>query len=341
MKIILTGGSGAVGQNVLNQLCENKDLQIIAFDQKNKRTEKFYEDYSDKVTVHYGDISKREDLIGMAKDVDFVIHLAAIIPPLADQKPDLAFKVNVQGTKNLISVIEEHSKDAFFLYASSVSVYGDRLDDPMIKVGDPLQPSVGDEYAKTKIQAENALQNSKLDWSIFRLSAIMGTDNHKISGLMFHMPLATSMEITTPEDTGRAFVNAIDKKTDLSKRIFNLGGGEECRISYHDFLSKSFEIFGMGELNFPKNAFANHNFHCGFYADGDDLEEIIHFRKDTITSYFEKVKASVSPMKRFAAKVFNWSVKKHLVRQSDPLKAIKGWDRKGVARYFNSSSKEV
>src|SRR5690554_4705470 len=253
----------------------------------------------------------------LQKNVDFIIHLAAIIPPLADEKPELAFQVNVEGTKNLISVLEEHAKNAFFLYASSVSVYGDRLENPMIKVGDPLQPSVGDEYAKTKILAENALQNSQLDWSIFRLSAIMGADNHKISGLMFHMPLATSMEITTPRDTPRAFVNAVGKREELSKQIFNLGGGEECRISYHDFLSRSFEIFGLGELDFPKNAFANHNFHCGYYADGDDLEEILQFRRDNIESYFKEVKKSVSLLIRFFKCIFNWSVKKQLIIQSD------------------------
>jgi len=319
-------------------LCDKKDFKIIAFDIKNKQTARFYKPYLDRITVHYGDISKKEDLVPIAKDIDFVIHLAAIIPPLADQKPELAFKVNVEGTRNLIHVLEEHSKNAFLLYASSVSVYGDRLKDPFIKVGDPLVPSEGDEYAKTKIKAEIAVQNCQLDWSIFRLSAIMGTDNHKISGLMFHMPLATSMEITTPKDTGRAFVNAINKREFLSKRIFNLGGGENCRIDYHEFLSKSFNVFGLGKLDFPKNAFAKQNFHCGYYSDGDELEEILHFRKDSIESYFKEVKKSISPLKRFTARIFNWSVKQHLLRQSDPLKAIKGKDKKRISHYFNSSS---
>jgi len=210
----------------------------------------------------------------------------------------------------------------------------------LINVGDPLNPSVGDEYAKTKIKAELAVQNCQLDWSIFRLSAIMGTDNHKISGLMFHMPLATSMEITTPKDTGRAFAKAIDKREMLSKRIFNLGGSEACRIDYHEFLSKSFSIFGLGKLDFPKNAFAKQNFHCGYYADGDDLEEILQFRRDNIESYFKEVKKSVSPLKRFFTRIFNWSVKKHLIRQSDPLKAIKFKDKNSIARYFNGAAKQ-
>src|SRR5690554_5718054 len=137
-----------------------------------------------------------------------------------------------------------------------------------------------------------------------------------------------------------AFAKAIDKREMLSKRIFNLGGSEACRIDYHEFLSKSFSIFGLGKLDFPKNAFAKQNFHCGYYADGDDLEEFLQFRRDNIESYFKEVKKSVSPLKRFFTRIFNWSVKKHLIRQSDPLKAIKFKDKNSIARYFNGAAKQ-
>ena len=341
MRVLLTGGSGAVGKNVLKQLVEEKNLEVVAFDMHSSKSKKFYKPYLNDVTVVYGDISKKEDLIPACKDIDVVIHLAAIIPPAADVFPDLAHKVNVIGTQNLLSLLEENSPNAFFLYASSVSVYGNRLRDPFIKIGDPLLPSVGDEYAKTEIVAEDSIQKSNLDWSIFRLSAIMGVDNHQISPLMFHMPLDTSMEITTPQDTGRAFVHATQKREQLSKRIFNLGGGEACRISYEEFLSTSFKIFGLGELNFPPNSFAENNFHCGYYADGDDLENIVHFRRDTITTYFEAVKKSVSPIKKFFAFLFKGIVKRHLLKQSDPLKAHKNQDKELILRYFNPEQEEM
>ena len=341
MKILLTGGSGAVGQNVLTEITKDKNLEIVAFDMKNKKSEKIFKPFLDRITVVYGDISKKEDLLSACKDIDCVIHLAAIIPPAADLYPDLAHKVNVVGTRNLIELLEEHSKNAFFLYASSVSVYGNRLKNPLINIGDPMSPSEGDEYAKTKILAEEAIENSKLDWSIFRLSAIMGAGNHKISGLMFHMPLATSMEITTPTDTGRAFAKAIYKREELSKRIFNLGGGEACRITYEEFLSTNFVIYGLGKLNFPEKAFATHNFHCGFYEDGDKLEEILHFRTDTMESYFEAVKKSVSPLKRFFAGLFRRDVKRMLLKKSDPMKAIKDQDKALINRYFNVTEEDI
>ncbi len=334
MQILLTGGSGTVGREVLKLLSQQSNIHLTAFDIKTRKTQKAYKPYLDKVSVVYGDLSKQEEVEAVCKGMDCVIHLAAIIPPLADEKPDLAYQVNVVGTQNLLNALAAHSPDAFFLYASSVAIYGDRLAQPMIYKSDPLLPSEGDEYAKTKIQAEQWVTASQLDWSIFRLSAIMGIGNHKVSGLMFHMPLDSPMEIASPADTARAFVHAIPKRELLSKQIFNLGGGEKCRIIYHDFLSRNFELFGLGAADFPAHAFAEKNFHCGYFADGDQLEEIVSFRKDTMESYFKQIKASISPLRRFMTSLFKSFIKKYLLKQSEPYKAYQENDRELKARFF-------
>ena len=93
---------------------------------------------------------------------------------MTDEKPTLAHQVNVVGTQNLLQSLEKHSPQAFFFYSSSVSVYGDRLDDYLIKTTNSLRASEGDKYAETKIETEQLIQASQLDWSIFRLSAIIG-----------------------------------------------------------------------------------------------------------------------------------------------------------------------
>lgn len=334
MNILLTGASGTVGREVLAKLYEHNLHNLTVFDVDTQKTRKFYQSYKDRIKVVYGDISKKEEVEPHCKGIDFVIHLAAIIPPLADQNPDLAFRVNCQGTQNLVTSLELHAKNCFFLYASSVSVYGDRIENPMIRVADPLHASEGDEYAKTKIRAEEIIKASKLDWSIFRLTAIMGVGNHKTSGLMFHMPLSTPMEIATPEDAAKAFVNAIANKELLSKRVFNLGGGETCRIVFKEFLSQSFSIRGLGEPDFPPKSFAEKNFHCGYYADGDELEEILHFRKDTLGSYFQKVEKSVTPLRKFVTGLLAKFIKNHLLKQSEPYKAYQGGDQVLLNRFF-------
>ncbi len=339
-KILLTGASGTVGKAVLKQLYDLKDrFDITVFDLKSFYSKKIFRPFKKEIHVVYGSLTREKDLIEVCKDKDVVIHLAAVIPPLADDNPKLAHQVNVEGTNNLIRLLEQHSPDAFFLYSSSVSVYGDRLKNPYISVGDPLQPSKGDEYGKTKIQGENSVKSSKLNWTIFRLCAIMG--GHKLSKIMFHQPLKTAMEIASPEDTARAFVKAIDKQDQLTNKIFNLGGGEKCRVIYDNFLSKTFKIFGLGELNFSPKAFAEKNFHCGFYKDDDALENILHFRKNTLEDFYKNEEKKVSPFVKFITSIFRRPIKKYIEKKSDPLKAFDAQDKEMTDHFFKQRKEEV
>lgn len=330
--ILLTGASGTVGYEVLKQLVEIPNLKITVFDKESKASVSKLKPFENGVDLVYGDITNGADLEKIVYNQDYVIHLAAIIPPTADDNPELAKRVNVDGTRNLVELLQRHSPHCFFIYSSSISVYGDRLENPYISVGNPLEPSPGDEYAVTKIAAEKIIQESALDWTIFRLAAIMG--GHKMSKLMFHQPLDTSLEIATPQDTARAFVKAINKQEQLSKRVFNLGGGESCRIDYKGFLERSFDIFGLGELNFPEKAFAEKNFHCGFYEDGDELENILHFRRHSLEDYFEMESEKVSSFKKFGASLLKKPIKYYLLKQSEPRTALEENDASMKKQFF-------
>lgn len=330
--ILVTGASGTVGFEVLKQLVDHGGYEVSVFDKNSKASRAKLESFQNKVHIIYGDISNASDLVGI-KNIDAVIHLAALIPPVADDHPGLAKKINVEGTQNLIRQIEKESPSAFFMYSSSISVYGDRINNPYIQVGDPLTPSDRDAYAETKITAEKSLRESRLDWTIFRLAAIMG--NHKISKLMFHQPLNTALEIATPQDTARAFVHGIEKQGALSKQIFNLGGGESCRISYKHFLERSFAIFGLGKLNFPEHAFADKNFHCGYYKDGEILDKIVNFRQDSLEDYFEAEAQKISNLRKQATSLFKTPIKWFLLKKSDPYRAFKTQDAEEIQHYFN------
>jgi nucleoside-diphosphate-sugar epimerase len=334
-RILLTGTSGTVGYEVLKQLYQQRhefDITILAT--TSKRSLKKLSAFKEGITLVYGDITNHNDVKKVCVNMDYVIHLAAIIPPLADENPELALKVNTIGTENLVRNLEQLSPNAFFIYSSSISVYGDRLENPLIKVGDPLIPSERDEYAKTKIKAEEIICSSRLDWSIFRLTAIMG--DHKISKLMFHMPLATALEIATPEDTARAFVFALENRPGISKKIFNLGGGATCRTTYEELLTHMFELFGLGKLNFPNKAFAEKNFHCGFYEDGDDLENILHFRNDTMERYYEKEKRKIPLWRKGLTFIFKNQVNHVLLKKSEPYLAFKNDDPSECQHYFKA-----
>ncbi len=335
-QILLTGGSGTVGGEILNILCKRSEYSITVFDIYNKKTKSLLKKYGANINFIAGDITNESEIKNISSGFDVVIHLAALIPPLADEYPALTRKVNVEGTRSLINHIQETSPEAFFIYSSSISVYGDRLKTPYIRVTDPLKTSNGDVYGQSKLDAEVIVRNSSLKWTVFRLAAIM--KNHRISKLMFHMPLDTQFEICTAEDTARAFVNAIDNKDILSGQVFNLGGGEKCCISYNEFLKKSFNIYGLGKLNFPEHAFAEQNFHCGRLIDGDELENLLHFRKDTFDSYFEKTKKSITAFQRFIIWLWHPFIKWILLLQSEPYQAYRRKDEKLLNHFFRVSN---
>lgn len=335
VNVLLTGASGTVGYEVLKQLIHKNDtFNVCVFDLNNRKNRQLLSPFKKQVEIVYGNLLESADLVKICQNKDFVIHLAAIIPPIADEIPELAYKVNTLGTESLINTLEKYSPNAFFVYSSSISVYGDRLNSPYIHTNDQLCASEGDEYAKTKILAEQLLYKSKLNWSIFRLAAIMG--RHKISKLMFHMPLNTSLEIATPEDTARAFVNAYYEQKAINKQIFNLGGGELCRTTYREFLSRSFSIFGLGKLNFPGKTFAEKNFHCGYYADGDKLDNLLHFRSGTIETLYAIMKKNVPAWQYFFSLIFKEVIKKALLRKSEPYLAFISNNTESKKRFFNA-----
>lgn len=337
MNILITGATGSIGREILRQLDENNRLNgVSVLVRDSRKTAKILRPYLGKIRVFYGDVTSKESLKNACIGQDLVIHLAAIIPPQFEENEALGIRVNKEGTRNVIETLEAHSPKTFLLFSSSVTVYGDRLKNPDIRTTDPLAEIENDAYGKAKIETEKLIQASSLNWSIFRLTAIMGVGNHKVSAIMFHVPLATSMEIATIRDTARAFTKTQDHLEELNHRIFDLSGGEECRITYEAFLTSAFKHFGMGKPNFPKHAFATRNFHCGNLMDGDQLEDILHFRSDTLSTYFLRFRKSIPGIQRIATRPFAWIVKKYLLSISEPYKAVKSENPEEIQRFFGN-----
>jgi len=141
--------------------------------------------------------------------------------------------------------------------------------------------------------------------------------------------------MSIPRDAARAFVHAIKHQNTLSKNIYNLGGGEEMRVTYKEYLHRAFEAFGLANPDFPEHAFATRNFHCGFYLDSDDLENILHFRSSTKEDFFEEFRQSVSPVQRFLTKLLRKFILRKLAQQSEPLAAIANHDTDRIKHFFD------
>ena len=157
MKVLVTGAMGIVGLNAIAELAR-RGHRVRVFDlptNNNRRTAKKLQPGTEIV---WGDVRNLADVRRAVSGVDAVIHLAAIIPPLADRKPALAEAVNVGGTANVVRALEESTSPPKLVFTSSISVYGDRVADPYIGLDDPLAPNPDDAYAHHKIACEGIIR---------------------------------------------------------------------------------------------------------------------------------------------------------------------------------------
>ncbi|MBN2157453.1 MAG: NAD(P)-dependent oxidoreductase [Candidatus Lokiarchaeota archaeon] len=299
-RILITGAFGNIGTATLEELLDI-GYKVTAFDLNNRRNRNTSRKYRKKIEIVWGDLRNRNDLVSVIRGKDAVIHVAGIIPPIADVHPKLTEQVNVGGTENIVSVIKEYSPNTKLIFTSSISVYGDRVRNPFIKKTDPFRPNLGDVYANSKIKAEKIIQESGIKYAIFRLAAIIPT-TFTLDPLMFRYPLKTSFETCHPRDVGLALTHAVENE-DILNGAYLIGGGEKCRKSYKEFLDDVLEILGLGRDLLPSEAFATKGAHCG-YLDTDESQRKLKYQRFSLGDFYKSVK------KRFRAiKFFIWMCK--------------------------------
>jgi len=327
MNVLLTGAFGNVGLSTLKELLK-KDYNVRVFEVYNRKNRKLAKKFKNKIDIVWGDLRNKDDVESAVKEEDVIIHLAAIIPPLADVNTRLAESVNVGGTNNLLNAIKNQTQKPKLIFTSSIAVYGDRLDNPMIKTTDILAPSRGDYYALTKITAEKLIRNSGVDFAIFRLTYITSVNKLNMDPLMFHMPLDTSIEICDTKDVGLALANAVECD-EVWGDTFNLAGGERCRITYREYLNDMMEIFGLGRNYLPEEGFAEKDFHCGF-CDTYKSENLLHYQKHTLQDYYKEVEKKVRTKSRFVPMVKS-IVRLNLLKKSEFYRRFKFFKKKAGA----------
>ena len=100
MNILITGGAGFIGSNLVNLLSKNKKYKIIIIDNFSKGSINYIKKYN--VKVKKGDIKNYKFLKKCFKKIDCVIHLAGstrVIDSIKD--PISNFKENLIGTLNV------------------------------------------------------------------------------------------------------------------------------------------------------------------------------------------------------------------------------------------------
>jgi len=166
-KFLVTGGAGFVGvpliksllsRNALVRVIDRDDLKGIG--------------NLNKVEFIKADIRDKAIVMEACQGVDYVFHNAAIVP-VSRSKSDLYWKINVDGTHNILSAsLENRVKKVIFL--SSSAPYGIPKEAPITE-NTEFNPVC--DYGRSKIEAENVCNQHRaqgLDVVILRPRTIVG-----------------------------------------------------------------------------------------------------------------------------------------------------------------------
>jgi len=147
-KILVTGGAGFIGSNLTEALLKLNN-EVICLDNFATGKEENITPFltNPNYTLIEGDIRKLSDCKLAVKDVDYVLHQAALgSVPRSIKDPITSNEVNVSGFLNMLTASRDSGVKRF-IYAASSSTYGDSEALPKVedKIGKPLSP-----YAITK-----------------------------------------------------------------------------------------------------------------------------------------------------------------------------------------------
>ena len=316
MKVLLTGALGNIGSNATKKLIE-QGHQVRCFDLKTRANEKAARRIDDHVEVVWGDVRSPEDLAAAVKDQDVIMHLAFILPPASEDRPQWAREINVAGTENLLQAIKTVLPPPKIIFSSTFSVFGDTQSQPPPRtVSDPVKPV--DNYTRHKVECERLVQESGLDWAIYRFAVVPPMSLGGVEELpkMFDFPLDMRIEFVHPRDAGLALANAVNSKKVWGK-ILLIGGGPSGQLYYRDFVGQMMNAMGIGM--FPERAFGSKAAMTD-WLDTSESQSLLNYQQHTFEDFVQEI-ASLLGYKRYLVPLFRPLVRRWVLQKSPYFRA--------------------
>jgi len=228
--ICIIGGSGFVGRSVMRQaLAKGYRVRVAC-----RHPEKAKHLLVDGASLHHVDICTGKGLQEAIAGVDVVINLVGLLFERGHYTFDAA---HVQGTRNTLKACEQAGINRYIhmsaLGASSKS---------------------NSAYGRSKFEAEQAVRDASLDWTIMRPSIIFGQDDdffNKLDAMSAFVPVfpviagATKFQPVWVEDVARAFVQSVDDEKTISQ-CYELGGSHV--YSFNELINILLENKGRKRL---------------------------------------------------------------------------------------------
>lgn len=215
MKILITGGAGFVGSELMSYLRYRNDISAVL----------------DVEIDPAFNVCDEATLANVLPHYDTIVHLAAIVgEPACIIDPQLAYNINVGAVRKLV---KHMSLSQRLIFMSSASVYGNR---PGELVDENTTPLPTNNYARQKYEAEEVVKNNLRNYIVFRPVTAFGVSKRirldlLVNTLIYEALTTGKINVFEPSvvrpmihvtDFARFIVHAIDNKMKWGE-IYNIG----------------------------------------------------------------------------------------------------------------------
>ena len=251
MRILVTGGAGFFGINLIRYLLSEETHEIVSLD-----IAPFDYPEAEKITVVRGDIRDRNTVRLAVRGCGAVVHTAAALPLYS--KHDI-YSTDVTGTRILLQESRAAGTERF-IHISSTAVYGVPVRHPIFE--DDRRVGVGD-YGRAKILAEDLCLAARTEgWCVpvLRPKSFIGPERLGVFALLYdwagsgkHFPMIGSgnnrYQLLDVEDLCRAVGAIMTGNTETVNDTFNIGAKEfgTMRSDYQAVLDEA----GFGKRIIP------------------------------------------------------------------------------------------
>ena len=234
MKVLVTGGTGVVGQAVVPELLRaGHTVRVLSRD-----ADEFCKQWPDGVEAWPAAITEQGELRGCAEGCDLVVHLAGI---MEESPPEETYEtVNVEGTRTIVREAER-CKVGRFIYVSSLGA--DAGTSP---------------YHRSKRRAEEIVRGFAGGWIILRPGNVYGPGDDVISVMLTMVRTLPVIPVIGGgehefqpiwvQDLAAAIGDSV-RRTDLHGRVLELAGEE--KVSLNSVLDRLGEITGRNPARVP------------------------------------------------------------------------------------------
>lgn len=254
MRVIVTGGAGFIGSNLVRALV-GQGHQVTVFDNLVTACSlRLLEDVADRIEFVHGDVRLAEDFERVGPGpVDRVYHLAASFAnELSMEYPAIDMRSNIEGTLNVLAMARRLGA-GLFVYTGSSSSYGD-VEVPFDEDG-PTRPYTP--YAISKQVGETYVRSSGLPYAIFRLFNVYGPGDppgkyrNAVPNMIRSLSDGDGNIRIFGRDATRDFTYVDDLVRVLLEapraegQVVNVGSGQETRIV--DLAREILQLFALPE----------------------------------------------------------------------------------------------